>query len=57
MLNISYTEGGDSDPFEKAWTIRLNQSSAVNSMAISMFGETRDILGATNKTPMRTDPG
>lgn len=53
MLNVNYVEGEEdsTDPFAQPWTIRANQSSAVNSMAYSMFGETRDTGG---KSPMRT---
>ena len=52
MLNVSYVEGEEesADPFSQPWTIRPNQSSAVNSMAYSMFGETRDTGG---KSPLR----
>lgn len=52
MLNVSYVEGEEesADPFSQPWTIRPNQSSAVNSMAYSMFGETRDTGG---KSPLK----
>jgi len=52
MLNVNYVEGEEdsADPFTQPWTIRANQSGAVNSMAYSMFGETRDTGG---KSPMR----